>query len=272
MLLGFFAGGILELSKLNFFINSKACSNNTTCRYNTTRPTKPLNTSKTKVDLVDRKKNVSNSFDHHLSAILDSPVIETSLKSFKLKPLSSSRSLYLKTPMSIEKTLLSEENQFPLLSKHNRSYKSYHDLIVESKSKQHPSPPTLPPSSSLKSQSALNYYIPAKSNLYNLDKINESIVFKNKKIKKKKTTCIESEIFNQRNKSSLRAEKSQKRNFEKSSFQQFQQAQKLNSNKHVVTLESIKPTVNILNTCKSIDYIASIMKTKSDLDRVMKRK
>ena len=197
--------------------------------------------------------------------ILDSPVIETS-KSFKQNPLSSSRSLYLKAPVSMEKTLLSEQNQFPLLSKLNRcSHKSYHDLIVESKSKHlHPSLP----SSSLKSQSAFNYF-PPKSNLYNLEKINDS--FKNDK-KRKKLTCVESEVLHQRNKGSLRHEKSPKRYFEKSSLQPCHQILKQNSHKHVVTLESIKPTVNILNTCKSIDYIASIMKTKSDLDRVMKRK
>ena len=139
--------------------------------------------------------------------ILDSPVIETS-QSFKQNPLFSSRSLYLKAPMSMEKTLLSEQNQFPLLSKHNRSHKSYHDLIVESKSKH---PPSLP-SSSLKSQSALNYF-PPKSNLYNLEKINDSL--KNNKKRKMKLTCVESEILHQRNKSSLRHEKSPKRYFEK---------------------------------------------------------
>lgn len=40
------------------------------------------------------------------------------------------------------------------------------------------------------------------------------------------------------------------------------------SKKPMITLESIQPTANILNACKSISYIADIMKAKAELNRV----
>jgi len=182
----------------------------------------------------------SNSLDRHLTAILNSPVIETSFQK-NLLPSSSTTANFIK----ITNDNLSQQNQFPLLNK-NRSHKSYHDLILESKS----SKTSAMSSINKKSQMHLNFS--SKSNLYNLDKIKDSIM-----LKKTGGAQIEMTKTNQN-------KKFKTLNPQKQSQQQLQQP-----SRHIITLESIKPTVNILNACKSIDYIANIMKAKSELNRVI---
>ncbi len=188
-----------------------------------------LKTSHTKESLYKQLiVKQSNSLDRHLTAILDSPMIEKRFSANKQQ----------KTNVA-----LSKQNQFPLLNK-NRFYKSYHDIILENKSKTFSKIDANPTSSQL----GLHQSFSPKSNLYNLEKINDAI--KLKKSGGEKRNEIDS----------CRINKSRK-NWKKINLEHHQQ-------KHIVTLESIKPTVNILNACKSIDYISNIMKSKSELNRV----
>lgn len=171
----------------------------------------------------------SNSLDRHLTAILDSPMIE---KKF-------SANIQQKTNVA-----LSQQNQFPLLNKH-RFYKSYHDLILENKSKKISTIDASPTSSQL----GLHQSFSPKSNLYNLEKLKKSGAGGGGG-GEKRNEIDSCRIFNKTRK-----------HLKKNNLENKQQ-------KHLVTLESIKPTVNILNACKSIDYISNIMKSKSELNRV----